>query len=86
MRKFFCTLFLFFSFSLFAQESERSDEVVPAVAVDDKSNMVVPEKSEVDLSQDYLAQSSSAVNAVAWTRDGKYFGQISFHLYLSVCL
>lgn len=73
MRKYFCALFVIFCFSLFAQESEQSDETVSAEAVEDKSNLVAPEKSEVDLSQDYLAQSSSAVNAVAWTRDGKNF-------------
>ena len=28
---------------------------------------------EIDLSQDALAKSTSPVNAVAWTRDGKYF-------------
>ncbi|MBO6218812.1 MAG: hypothetical protein J6N81_04455 [Treponema sp.] len=31
------------------------------------------QEAEKDLSQDYLAKSSMPVNAVAWTRDGKYF-------------
>ena len=31
------------------------------------------QESEKDLSQDYLAKSAAPVNAVGWTRDGKYF-------------
>lgn len=59
VRRFFCTFFIIFSFSLFsfAQEAAEPEEEI----------------EEVDLSQDYLAKSSTPVNALAWTHDGKYF-------------
>ncbi len=59
VRRFFCTFFMIFSFSLFsfAQEAAEPEEEI----------------EEVDLSQDYLAKSSTPVNALAWTHDGKYF-------------
>lgn len=65
MRKFFCALFIIVSFSLFAQESAPSDSQSLAETAGGEA--------EKDLAQDYLAKSSMPVNAVAWTRDGKYF-------------
>ena len=59
VRKLFCALLFVLGFSLFAQDSESADA----------SDAV----TQLDLSQDYLAKSSTAVNAVAWNRDGKYF-------------
>ncbi|MCR4822460.1 MAG: hypothetical protein K5873_06260 [Treponema sp.] len=75
------------SFSIFAQESDQLEDS-EGVAVSDgplekeqsgksdgkslKSRKAIG-NSGVDLSQNYLAKSSSAVNALSWTRDGKYF-------------
>ncbi len=83
MRKFLCAFILIFSFSLFAQENEESaspDEgYIPGYDVDgnlisdEKPKPTPAEEASRDLSQDYLAKSAAPVNAVAWTRDGKYF-------------
>lgn len=82
MRKFFCAFLLICSFSLFAQENnaEPAEPSAPVEnpSVSDGSSPVVGNGSsenepEKDLSQDYLAKSAAPVNAVAWTRDGKYF-------------
>ena len=85
MRKFFCAFLMIFSLSLFAQENDSApaDTSVPAEnsssSSASSSEFPVPAESETekepekDLSQDYLAKSAAPVNAVAWTRDGKYF-------------
>ena len=81
MRKFFCAFFILFCFSLFAQEDDSADSAVNSGLTEGYDNYgnfedSLPEeqqKEEKDVSQDYLAKSSTAVNAVAWTRDGKYF-------------
>lgn len=79
MRKFFCAFFITVAFSLFAQESEpSSDDGSMFAGYDNYGNLKTEEDSsapqeEKDVSQDYLAKSSTAVNAVAWTNDGKYF-------------
>ena len=81
MRKFFCAFFILFCFSLFAQEGDSADSALNPGLTEGYDNYgnfeeSLPEnqqKEEKDVSQDYLAKSSTAVNAVAWTRDGKYF-------------
>ncbi len=83
MRKFFCAFFLIISFSLFAQENDETqlpqEGAIPGYDID--GNLITETKVEPnpeqeankDLSQEYLAKSAAPVNAVAWTRDGKYF-------------
>ena len=81
MRKFFCAFFILFCFSLFAQEGDSADSALNPGLTEGYDNYgnfeeSLPEnqqKEEKDVSQDYLAKSSTAVNAVAWTHDGKYF-------------
>ena len=81
MRKLFCAFFITFCFSLFAQEADSPADSAPGTfsdEYDDYGNLrdSLPSeepKEEKDVSQDYLAKSSVAVNAVAWTKDGKYF-------------
>ena len=85
MRKFFCAFFITVCFSLFAQEVDaaNSDSSLSSGSrltadYDDYGNFIEnlsenKTTEEKDVSQDYLAKSSFAVNAVAWTRDGKYF-------------
>ena len=85
VRKFFCAFFITICFSLYAQETDYADSGDSVSSngdtesdYDEYGNLkeTLPENQiteEKDVSQDYLAKSSVAVNAVAWTRDGKYF-------------
>ena len=86
MRKLLFALFITSFFSLFAQEAEDTGSVEEGfVAGYDVDGNLLPETSgalresgeaddsDKDFSQDYLAKSATPVNAVAWTRDGKYF-------------
>ena len=86
VRKFFCAFFItfFFSLSIFAQGAGDASGTYPDLInssspafydendYDDYGNYKNDEP-EPDLSQDYLAKSASPVEAVAWTRDGRYF-------------
>lgn len=80
MRKLFCAFFITLCFSLFAQESEDFDSETPSLVsgYDSYGNYGTVKseekvEEETDISQDYLAKSATPVNAVSWTRDGKYF-------------
>lgn len=68
VRKFFCALFIItVCFSLFSQESPDSQ------SASSLNSDAGDGEGDKDLTQDYLAKSAYPVNAVVWTRDGKYF-------------
>ena len=54
--------------SSFVEDYDSNGNYNPAKPVEKEA-----EEEEKDLSQDYLAKSATPVNAVGWTRDGKYF-------------
>lgn len=78
MRKFFLILLTVFSFSLFAQDvglhnPEDTSGLLPSEESAETKETDGQSKPKKDLTQNYLAKSATPVNAVAWTRDGKYF-------------